>query len=155
MLENIITFRMKSESESCSVMSNSSQPCGLYSPWNSPGQNTEVGSLSLHQGVFPIQESNWGLLHCRRILYQLSYERWQMPFGRDLAFTLLMCADCLLSRKAAWVHVCVHQWGDSSVCSQMNAPNLQRSLLSLWHLLSHALRLSLACSCSHLLLKVG
>ena len=77
---------------------------GLYSPWNSPGQNTEVGSLSLLQGIerrspalqvdslpseqqgkpkntevgslsllqqiFPTQESNQGLLHCRRIFYQ-------------------------------------------------------------------------------------
>ena len=32
-----------------------------------------VGSLSVLQGIFPTQESNWGLLHCRRILYQLSY----------------------------------------------------------------------------------
>ena len=38
-------------------------------PWNSPGQNT-VGSLSLLQGIFPTQGSNWGLLHCRQILYQ-------------------------------------------------------------------------------------
>ena len=45
-----------------------------YSPWNSPGQNTEVGSFSLLQGVFPAQELNRGLLHCRRILYQLSYQ---------------------------------------------------------------------------------
>ena len=37
------------------------------------GQNTGVGSLSLLQGIFPTQESNWGLLHCRQILYQLSY----------------------------------------------------------------------------------
>ena len=37
-------------------------------------KNTGVGSLSLLQGIFPTQESNWGLLHCRRILYQLSYE---------------------------------------------------------------------------------
>ena len=29
------------------------RPHGLYSPWNSPGQNTEVGSLSLLQGIFP------------------------------------------------------------------------------------------------------
>ena len=43
------------------------------SPWNSPGQNTGVGSLSLLQCIFPIQESNQGLLHCRGILYQLSY----------------------------------------------------------------------------------
>ena len=94
-------------------MCDSLQPCRLYSPWNSPGQNTRVGSLSLLQGnlpnpgieprsptlradslpaepqgkpkntgvgslsllqwIFPAQESNWGLLHCRQILYQLSY----------------------------------------------------------------------------------
>ena len=44
-------------------------PHGLYSPWDSPGQNTGVGSCSLLQGIFPTQESNRGLLHCRRILY--------------------------------------------------------------------------------------
>ena len=37
-------------------------------------KNTGVGSLSLLQGVFLTQELNWGLLHCRQILYQLSYE---------------------------------------------------------------------------------
>ena len=36
--------------------------------------NTGVGSLSLLQGIFPTQESNWGLLYCRWILYQLSYQ---------------------------------------------------------------------------------
>ena len=94
-------------------MSDSLPPHGLYSPWNSPGQNTglgshfllqgnlpnpgikprspelqeeslptepqgkpkntRVGSLSLLQRIFLTQESNWGLLHCRQILYQLSY----------------------------------------------------------------------------------
>ena len=49
-------------------------PYGLYSPWNSPGQNTGVGGLSLLQGIFPTQGLNPGLPHCRRILYQLSYE---------------------------------------------------------------------------------
>ena len=34
-------------------MSHSLQPHGLYSPWNSPGQNAEVGSCSLLQGIFP------------------------------------------------------------------------------------------------------
>ena len=101
------------ESESCSVVSDSMQPHGLYSPWNSPGQDTGrvavpfsrvssqapdwtqvflieggfftswatgkpkdtgVGSLSLLQGIFPTPESNQGLLHCRQILYQLSYQ---------------------------------------------------------------------------------
>ena len=43
-------------------------------PWISPGQNTGVGSLSLLQGIFLTQESTWGFLHYRRVLYQLSYE---------------------------------------------------------------------------------
>ena len=56
------------------VMSDSLQPHGLYSPWNSPGHNTGVGSLSLLQGVFPAQGLNPGLLSYRRILYQLSHQ---------------------------------------------------------------------------------
>ena len=47
--------------ESRSVMSNSLRPHGLYSPWDSPGQNTGVGSFSLLQGIFPSQGSNPGL----------------------------------------------------------------------------------------------
>ena len=62
------------ESESCSVVSDSLWLHGLYSPWSSPGQNTGVGSLTLLQWIFPTQGSNQGLLHCRRILYQLSYQ---------------------------------------------------------------------------------
>ena len=50
------------------------RPHGLYSLWNSPDQNTGVGSPSLLQGIFPIEELNRGLLHCRKILYQLSYQ---------------------------------------------------------------------------------
>ena len=102
----------ESEGESCSVVSDSLRPHGLYSSQNSPGQNTRVGSLSLLRGnlpnpgikprslslqadsllaepqgkpsntrvgslsllqqIFPTQESNQGLLHCRWVLYQLS-----------------------------------------------------------------------------------
>ena len=65
-------------SESRSVVSDSLWLRGLYSPWNSPGQNTGVGSLSLLQEIFPTQGSNPGLPHCRRILYQLSHK------GRNL-----------------------------------------------------------------------
>ena len=41
-----------------------------------PGKpkNTEVGSLALFQGIFPTQDLNQGLVHCRRILYLLSYQ---------------------------------------------------------------------------------
>ena len=67
----------ESESESHSVVSDSWQPHGLYRPWNSPGQNTGVGSCSLLQGIFPNQRLNPGLLHCRQILYQLSHSSVQ------------------------------------------------------------------------------
>ena len=57
-----------------SVVSDSLGPHGLYSPWDSPDQNTGVGSLSLLQDIFPTQGSNPGLPHCRRLLYQLSHK---------------------------------------------------------------------------------
>ena len=50
---NNITFVRTTLSESRSVMSDSLQPHGLYSPWNSPGQNTGVYSHSFLQGIFP------------------------------------------------------------------------------------------------------
>ena len=60
-----------------------------YSPWNFPGQNTGVGSLSLLQGIFPTQGSNPDLPHCRWILHQLSHKgspripKWvAYPFSR-------------------------------------------------------------------------
>ena len=46
----------------------------MDTPWNSPGQNTGVGSLSLLEGIFPTWGSNPDLSHCRQILYQLSYQ---------------------------------------------------------------------------------
>ena len=61
----------KLQSESCLVVSNSLWPHGL---WNIPGQKTGVGSLSLLQGIFPTQELNPGIPHCRQILYQPSHE---------------------------------------------------------------------------------
>ena len=42
-------------------------------------KNIGVGSLSLLQQIFPTQESNWGLLHCRQILYQVSYQGSHFP----------------------------------------------------------------------------
>ena len=77
------------KSEYCSVVSDSLRPQGLYSPWDSPGQSTGVGSLSLLQGTFWIGGLNLGLPHCRWIFYQLSYKgsprirEWVVyPFSR-------------------------------------------------------------------------
>ena len=83
----------EAESESHSVVSNSLQPHGLNSPWNSPGQNTGVGSCSLLQGIFPTQGLDPGLPHCRQILYQLSHKKAQeywsgepIPFPGNLPY---------------------------------------------------------------------
>ena len=81
-------FSIWATSEICSVMSDSLWPHGLHSPWNSPGQNIGVGSLSLLQGIFPTQGSNPSLLLCRQILYHLSHQR--SPFKLlILSFTSL------------------------------------------------------------------
>ena len=69
-IENTIVFLFFSntnESESHLVVSDSSRSQGLYSPWNSPDQNTGVDSCSLLQGIFPIQGLKPGLLHCKWI----------------------------------------------------------------------------------------
>ena len=114
-------------SESCSVMSGSLLSHRLYSPQDSPGQNTGVGSCSLLQGIFPTQGSNPGLgrffyqlshqgsprilewvaypfssrsswprnwprnlLHCRQILYQLSYQGSPYQLYEIGCFSLLL-----------------------------------------------------------------
>ena len=71
-------------SESRWVMSDALRPLGLYSPWNSPGQNTGL------QGIFPTQGLNPGLPHWGQILHQLSHKgsprilEWvAYPFSRS------------------------------------------------------------------------
>ena len=69
-----------------SVVCDSLWPHGLLCPGSSvlgdsPGQSTRVGCHVLLQGIFPTQESNPGLLHCRQVLYHLNhqggpYSRW-------------------------------------------------------------------------------
>ena len=116
-------LHIDSENESHLVMFDSLRPHGLHGPWNSPGQNTGVGScslllgnlphpgieprspslradsllaespvkpkktgvgsLSLLQGIFLTQESKRGLLHCRRILYQVGYQDGDERYGEN------------------------------------------------------------------------
>ena len=68
-------------------------------PSESPGKpkNTGMGSLSLLQGIFLTQELNWDLLHCRRILYQLSYQGslWE-PYDMGKTITI-ECAPRTIS----------------------------------------------------------
>ena len=73
-----LSFESLSECVSHSVVSDSLWPHGppirLLCPWNSPAENTGVGSLSLLQGIFPTQGSNPSLPQCRKILYRLSHQ---------------------------------------------------------------------------------
>ena len=79
------------ESESCSVVSDSLRPRGLHIPWNSPGQNTGVGSHSHLPRIFPTQGLKPGLPCCRRTLIswatreaQEYWSGWPIPSAADL-----------------------------------------------------------------------
>ena len=73
-LSSVLIFYLsgkKKLAQSCLTLCNP-MDYTVYGIWNSPGQNTGMGSLSLIPRIFPTQGSNTGLTHCRRILYQLA-----------------------------------------------------------------------------------
>ena len=88
----------------------------LYSPWNSPGQNTGVGSLSLLQRIFPTQGSNPDLPHCRHILYWLSHRRSyylkkRVRFHASCHFLpIIMIAKYVPGRCFSVCLICEEQW---------------------------------------------
>ena len=82
------------------VISNSLWPYGLYSPWNSLGQNTGVGSLSLLQEIFPTQGLNPGLPQYRQILYQLSHQGSVHAYNNTIHN----------SQKSETTSVSINQW---------------------------------------------
>ena len=63
------------------MVSSSLRPRGLFSPRDSPDQNTGVGCHALLQGIFPTQGSVSRLPPCRWILYQLSHQRRRPGFS--------------------------------------------------------------------------
>ena len=117
-------------SESRSVMSGSLRPYGLNCPWNSPGQNTGVGSLSLLQGIFPTQGLEPGLLHCRRILYQLSHrEALSTCNNAALHFTTILFQQpallCMGEQTQVWLgNGKTHSWGTRKVLAGKASSNL-------------------------------
>ena len=114
-------------SESHSVVSNSLWPHGLYSPWNSLGQSTGVGSLSL---LFPTQGLNPGLPHCRQILYQLSHKVGPNNDTRESTFPRV-------SRNFQWDRICFQTENTASVVSNpLLSPSkeYQRFIILLWNL---------------------
>ena len=109
-------------SQSLSVGSDSLWLHELHGPRNSPGQNTGVGSLSLLQGIFPIQGSNPGLPHCRQILCQLSHKERHMV--KTFSANSCMTEPCWSgSSTPSWVFIhCSH--GQELVCNPMWDPEL-------------------------------
>ena len=110
-------------------MSDSLQPHGLYSLWNSLGQNTGVGRLSLLQGIFPTRGSNPGLPHFKQILYKLSHKgssrilEWvAYPFCRGSSLGYFKKKpDAWYPEKTIiqkrYMHPCVHC---SAVCNSQD-----------------------------------
>ena len=104
--------------QSCLTIFDSMDP---YSPCNSLGQNTGVGSLSLLQGVFLTQGSNPGLPHWRQILYQLSHNRssrtleWvAYPFSsgssppRNRTWVSCITGGFFTSRPIKYIYIYLH-----------------------------------------------
>ena len=107
-------------------------------PWGFPGKNTGVGCHFLLQGIFPTQESNLGLVNCRRILYRMSYRgspltyihscskfltKSRYSYSRDapvvaLVSVLTIChLDC---RDGILPDFSPHPQQSSSRCTRMN-----------------------------------
>ena len=83
------------------------QPTRLLCPWGSPGKDTGVDCHHLLQGIFPIQVSNPGVLHCRQILYHVSHQG--SPFGSiiNIYCTLneqLICEYSLIPDSSGWTN---------------------------------------------------
>ena len=110
-------------------MSDSLWPHQWYSPWNSPGRNTGVGTLSLLQGIFPTQGWNPSLPHYRRILYQLSHKGSPLNFWKSKlemqSLWWFLKSSSLISPQgsyAFWSHyvslsnVVSHSWTFSAQC---------------------------------------
>ena len=89
-------------SESHSVMLYSLWPHGLYSPWNSPGQNAGVGSCSLLQGIFPTQGSNPGLCIARGFFTVWATREAPQAPGRIGISILILQIKTLRLRQIKW-----------------------------------------------------
>ena len=100
------------ERELLSVLSDSLGPHGLYSSWNSPGQNTGVCSCSLFHEIFPTQGLKWGLLCCREILNSWATREAQVCkfFHSLLKFISTLKRESRPSTKNNLVTSLVVQW---------------------------------------------
>ena len=112
-------------------------------PWNSSGQNTGVGSLSLLQRIFPTQGLNPGLLNCGQILYQPSHKgspdywcfysiqaTWQLYHRGNLKFTQVKLGG---SEFLCWSPFCKKS-ADQFNLKMMDSVDVGNILPLLWYL---------------------
>ena len=108
------TFTLKvitdSESENVghSVVSDSLWPIWLLHPWDSSDKNTRVGCHALLPGFFLTQGLNPDLLHCRQILFHLSYQEALTIFILLIVFFVLqfICSSFLFLLPAFMLPWC-------------------------------------------------
>ena len=89
-------------------------------------KNTIVGSLSLLQRIFLTQESNWGLLHCRWILYQLRYHGNPIINTNYLSWNLLAINEKPGSKILLFIYsiVSLQYAFDPWIAQKLNVPIL-------------------------------
>ena len=124
-------------SESCSGMSDSLWPHELYSPWNSPGQNTEVSSLSLLHGIFETQGLNPGLPHCRQIFYKLSHK--ESPY---MYIDMYICT-CVYINTCTHIHI-IYIYTHTHIYLYIYIYKKHIGGKYIWILISHKERMSFA-----------
>ena len=73
---------------------------GLLCPWDHLGKNTGGGSHALLQGIFPTQELNLGLLHCRQIPYHMSHQGTPSKGKGKALIYLFFFAVCFQKRSS-------------------------------------------------------
>ena len=117
---------------SCSVVSDSLPshglyPTGLLCSWNSPGKNTEVGSHSLLQEIFPTPEM--GLLYCRWILYHLSHHEIFSKSCATYNFTYNLFIQFLSWCLGRWISINICCMNKGSSITHGNLVNVYQELL--------------------------
>ena len=108
-------------------MSDPLQPHGLYNPWNSPGQNTGVGCLSLLQGIFPTQ----GLIPSLRCTVLVSMCVCGCKLNHVQLFVTLLDGSLLGSSVHGITQVRILEWVPFPTPGDLPDPGTEPCLLCL------------------------
>ena len=113
-------------------------------PWDFPDKNTGVGCHVLLQGIFPTQESNLGLLHCRQILHH--WDSWEAPNCRWLCLymhissiivkVLTLESDRYSYRFQLWYLIARENWAKASLSHELLKCKSENETDSLWWMMS-------------------